>query len=105
MRVTSVAVAIVVAIPLFLGTQIRPQCGSACQERPARPSQLPRLLLALDERNGKVLWRAKPRGPDGGHVDAKFVTHGLLIAEEFRCGSGDRAPERGDVSLVAFDER
>ena len=52
-----------------------------------------------------VLWRAAPRGDIGGHLDAKFVTHGLVIAEEFVCHSGERRYEPGDVSVVAFDAR
>jgi outer membrane protein assembly factor BamB len=51
------------------------------------------------------LWRAAPHGDTGGHLDAKFVTHSLVIAEEFVCHSGERRYEPGDVSVVAFDAR
>src|SRR5581483_6154920 len=62
-----------------------------------------RVLVALDERDGSVSWRAKPRGIDGGHLDAKFVTGGVVVAEELRCLSGERAYQPGDVSVVAFE--
>src|SRR5436190_22903096 len=68
-------------------------------------AQAPRLLVALDEKSGDVLWRAKPSGVDGGHLDAKYETHGLVIADEFRCLSGERRYEPGDTSVVAFDAR
>ena len=68
------------------------QPGRACSSR-------------SDEQDGTVLWRVKPRGVDGGHLDAKYVTHGLVVTEESVCLSGERRYEPGDISVVAFDSR
>jgi outer membrane protein assembly factor BamB len=63
------------------------------------------VLIALDQRDGSVLWRAKPRGAEAGHVEAKQVTNGFVITQERRCLSGERAAQPGDVSVVAFDAK
>jgi outer membrane protein assembly factor BamB len=96
MRVASVAIAIVLAVTALASAPV----GAA-----RTPSAPARLLVALDEHDGSVLWRARPDGSTGSHVDAKFVTHGLVVAEEFRCDSGNRTYQAGDVSVVAFDAR
>ena len=94
-------VAAILAV-VVLSATVATAFGAGAQ---APTAPVPRLLIALDEKNGAVLWRAKPRGVDGGHLDAKFETHGLVIAEEFRCLSGERRYEPGDTSVVAFDAR
>jgi outer membrane protein assembly factor BamB len=91
MRVAAVAMAIALVLPTVRSA--------------APPASAPRVLVALDQRDGSVLWRAKSGGADGGHLDAKYVTHGLLVTEERRCLSGERASQPGDTSVVAFDAR
>jgi outer membrane protein assembly factor BamB len=98
MRVATVVT--ILTVVTVASTSIAPRATAA--HAPSEPS---RLLVALDEGDGSVLWRAAPHGDTGGHLDAKFVTHSLVIAEEFVCHSGERRYEPGDVSVVAFDAR
>jgi outer membrane protein assembly factor BamB len=73
---------------------------------PAGPASQPaRLLVTLDEHDGSVAWRVKPRGPDGGFLTVRTATHGVVIADELRCLSAARPYEPGDASVVGFDAR
>jgi outer membrane protein assembly factor BamB len=98
MRVATVLAVVVLSVATVLTAA--PDAASARDA--AQPA---RLLVALREQDGSVLWRARPRGAGGGHLDAKYVTHGLVVTEESVCLSGERRYEPGDVSVVAFDSR
>ena len=99
--IVRVVVSVVLSMVAVLSL-VDPMPDTAVAREPAQPA---RLLVALDERDGSVVWRAKPDGRVSGFLTVRAVSHGVVIADELRCLSGERQYEAGDASVVAFDVR